>query len=111
MLKYILNRDYFKKPYAEDLESNYNHIAPSLKHIKENKNAYYLSGYPNWFYLAFPDVILWILKGEGKKHIKNEFGTFTEAHHIDEKKKPDYLKRYIMLYLDNSDKTLECEIY
>jgi hypothetical protein len=72
ILKYTLNKEYYEDPFPVDFRNNHKHIAPSLKKIKENPFDIAM-GYPSWFFIAFPDVAFWAMKGDGLELIKKRF--------------------------------------
>ena len=112
MLKFKLNLEYFNEPYHSDLRNDHSYIAPSLKTIKKNWYSHFAAGYPNWFYVAFPDVSIWAIRGKGKELIKKKFrklkeSDFIENNHI----KIKYLIKIIEYYRRETMNTLECAIY
>lgn len=108
-LKFNLNQQYYRDPYPVDLQNDHKHIAPSLRKIKENSSENAM-GYPSWFFTAFPDVALWAITGEGNKLIKERFQNLTEEEIIDGNHiRPNILNETIKLYLQNTNKLLECK--
>ena len=111
-IKFIFNKEYFDDPFPGILRNDHNDIAPSLKYIKEKWATIYASGYPGWFYIAFPDVALWAIKGDGNNIIKRKFSRLREDDLVENKHfKPEILFKIIELYKKNTNCTLECEIY
>lgn len=111
ILKYTLNKEYYEDPFPIDNHNNHKHIAPSLKKLKENPLEIAM-GYPSWFLIAFPDVSLWVMKGDGFEIIKNRFEKCTEeelsdGNHI----RLNLLNDIIKLYLLKTNKSLECKKY
>ena len=114
LLKFTLNKEYYENPYPIDFTNNHIYISPSLKKIKKLKeNPFNIPlGYPNWFFIAFPDVALWAFEGEGLKLIKNRFKNIPEDELVDGKHiSPDLLDDIIKLYQNNTNKQLECKKY
>ncbi len=109
ILKYSLNKEYFADPFPYDLHNKHKHIAPSLTKIKENQFDIPM-GYPSWFFIAFPDVALWVMKGEGIQHVKKRIKDLSEedlfdGNHI----RTNFLHDFIKLYQTNTNKPLECK--
>lgn len=112
ILKYMLNREYLYDPNPIDLRHGHSQIAPSLKIIKENWISHNAPGYPSWFYMVFPDVAIWAIKGDGKKLIIKKFRKLNESEFIENKQiKGEYLIEIIKLYKSKTGNTLECAIY
>lgn len=63
-LKYTLNKEFFEDLNSSLLPEDVQHIAPSLIKIVQNRIDM-PAGYPNWFFIAFPDVALWAMHGIG----------------------------------------------
>jgi hypothetical protein len=94
-----------------DFQHDHKHIAPSLKIIKENPYDIAM-GYPSWFYIAFPDVALWAMKGDGSELIKKRFENLSEDELVDGKHiRANLLNDIIKLYQSNTNKPLECKKY
>lgn len=111
LLKFSLNKEFYEDPFPVNIHNNIQ-VAPSLKIIKENPFDYISLGYPSWFYMAFPDVALWAMNGEGQILIKNKFKKYsedelTDGNHI----RANLLKYIIKLYLSKTGKSLECKKY
>jgi hypothetical protein len=110
-LKFTLNKKYYEDPFPMDLEHDHKHIAPSLKKIKENPWDIAM-GYPSWFFVAFPDVALWVMKGAGLEIIKSRFKNLSAEELIDGKHlRANLLNDIIKLYQSNTNKPLECKKY
>jgi hypothetical protein len=111
ILKYTLNKEYYENPFPVDFHNNHKHIAPSLKKIKENPFDIAM-GYPSWFFIAFPDVAFWAMKGDGLELIKKRFKNLSEEELIDGNHiRANLLNDIIKLYQNNTNKPLECKIY
>jgi hypothetical protein len=111
ILKFSLNQEYYQNPYPIDFENNHRHIAPSLKKIKENPLDVAM-GYPSWFFIAFPDVALWAMKGEGVELVVRKFKNFSEEELVE----GNYIRTHLLndiikLYQSNTNKPLECKLY
>lgn len=68
-------------------------------------------GYPDWFYLAFPDVAKWAIDGSGMEIIEKQFAHLPEDECIDSSTgtlKESLLKKIIEAYL-NCGHELECQ--
>lgn len=108
-IKYLVNHDGTTDPTRFILYDNDPLFSESLRKIQQNPTIRVM-GYPSWFYLAFPDVALWAIKGEGKKIIINKFSDLEEEEFIDSetnKIRHRYLDRIIKFYLENGNR-LEC---
>jgi uncharacterized protein (TIGR02145 family) len=120
-LKFALNKDYYEDlapPYSFGLLNDGTvtgdypkHIAPSLHFIKQNPMEMAM-GYPEWFYMAFPDVAIWAIKGESVSLLKEKFKNVPIEEFIDNKSiRNKYLIEIIKLYQNITNKPLECKIY
>jgi hypothetical protein len=111
VLKFLLNKDYWEDPFPVDFTNNHKHIAPSLKKIKESRYDIAL-GYPDWFFVAFPDVAFWAMKGPGKSLIMSKFKNYPEEKLSDGNYlRPNLLNEIIKMYLNNTGNPLECKKY
>ena len=111
LLKFTLNKEYYEDPFPVDLQYDHKHIAPSLKKIKENPFDIAI-GYPKWFFIAFPDVALWAMKGAGLELIERKFKNLNEEDVIDGSHiKATILNDIIGMYQNNTNKSLECKKY
>ena len=111
LLKFSLNKEYYENPHTVIFYNNDKHIAPSLKKIMENQFDIAM-GYPSWFIIAFPDVVLWVMQGDGFEIINKRFKNLTDdeigdGNHI----RPNLLNDTIKLYQSNTSKPLECKKY
>lgn len=112
ILKWTLNKEYYEDPYPVDFRNDHKQIAPSLKIIKQDPVGTWTEGYPSWFYIVFPDVLLWAIKGEGNRLIKKKFEYYSEEQFIEGNRiRPDVLNEIIQMYLKNTGKPLECKKY
>lgn len=111
ILKFSFNQEYFNDPFPVDFEYNHRHIAPSLRILKEN--PWDLSmGYPTWFYIAFPDVAIWAINGDGLELIKKRFKGLSEEELTDGRHiRPNHLNDIIRMYINKTNRSLECKIY
>jgi uncharacterized protein (TIGR02145 family) len=121
-LKFVLNKDYYEDsgpPYSFRLLNDGTvtrdypkHIAPSLHFIKQNPLEMAM-GYPEWFYMAFPDVAIWAMKGESFSLLKEKLFKYVSIEEfIDNKSiRNKYLIEIIKLYQNITNKPLECKIY
>ena len=110
-VKYSINMDATADPYRFLMYEDEPLFSKSLQEFQKRPSLKAL-GYPDWFYLAFPDVALWALDGLGVEVIRKEFSHFTEEMLIDLNRrqiKEQHLKRVIDLYL-LEDNLLECKI-
>jgi len=109
LLKFFLNKEYYEDPFPVDMQNNHKQIAPSLRIIKKNPSEVAM-GYPIWFFVAFPDVALWAMKGDGHDLIIKRFGHLTEEDLIyNNEIRPVILDETIKLYQDFTKKPLECK--
>lgn len=113
ILKFGFNNEFFETnlPFSSLYENGYEHVSPSLRKIQENRIAIPRI-YPNWVFSAFPDVVLWSMKGNGKAILYNKFNGLTDdelkdGNHI----KLKLIKEIISLYQIDTNKTLECKIH
>lgn len=108
-LKYSINDDYYSNASLFVFKSK--QVAPTLIKLIET-DAYTAAGYPRWFYVAFPDVAWWAIRGDGKKLIFKKFEKLTESELIEGRSlRPELLKVIVDLYLEKASNILECEIY
>jgi hypothetical protein len=106
-LKYGLNNEYFNYPIPAGFR-DVSHIAPSLVELKKNTFDIAL-GYPNWFLKAFPDVAIWVMKGDGFNLIQKKFKLLSEDDLSDGNFiRAEILNEVIKLYLIKTQKKLEC---
>lgn len=111
VLKYTLNEEYFEEPFSADFQKTVLHIAPSLRKIRENPFDIPM-GYPRWFFIAFPDVVLWAMKGEGFESIKRRYRNLSEEEIVDDNYiRSSLLHDIINLYQNTTNKPLECRLY
>lgn len=112
-IKFGLNTEFFDSnlPFSSLYEAEYEHISPSLRKIQENR-IYIPRIYPKWVFAAFPDVILWLMKGNGRNVLKDKFNKLTESELTDDGYiKLNILKEIITKYQIDTNKSLECKIY
>lgn len=110
--KFIFNKDYFNKPAHLQFGDIRPTIAPSLVLLKEKTNCKAF-GYPEFFYMAFPDVVWWATEGKGKPIISKQIGSLPIKEVWGDSKymSETYLKLIIQLYVQYTNNRLECEIY
>lgn len=106
-LKFSFNSDYYEIPDSY----NSDFVAPSLKLICD-KFLDLPIGYPEWFYVCFPDVAYWAIFGSGSFIVKNEFKKYPESQTIS----GDFLSLFtlnkiINRYKEITGQPLECKIY
>jgi hypothetical protein len=110
LLKFTLNQEYFEQDSFLDDIRDYEYIAPSLKEIKCNRH-YIVSAYPEWFYSAFPDVVIWSQIEPGEESLKKMFFSLPEGYTIEMGHfKTDLLKRIVDTYLEDTNNLLECQV-
>jgi len=111
ILKFTFNKEYFEDPFPFDFEHNHQHIAPSLRVIKEDQFNIPM-GYPSWFCAGFPDVAIWAMKGDGRELIFKRYENLPEEELIEGRYiKADIINDMIKLYQSNTNKPLECKLY
>lgn len=110
--KFSINKAYYELPIHFNIgaSDNYDMVSPSLKVIAGN-SEYSVKAYPDFFYIAFPDVIKWALtKGWNKVEellIENK----EELEKITgDQISPRILRGIIDLYLKTTRCELECKI-
>lgn len=110
-LKYSINNDATSDPFRYLMYDTNTLFSSSLKAFQEETTMKAV-GYPNWFYLAFPDVAMWAIKGEGNKIIKEQLSNLSEKEVIfNNVIRNEHLKTIINLYKQNSKKQLEVGIH
>jgi hypothetical protein len=106
-VKFNLNREYYEQPFPVDFTHNHSYIAPSLRTLKKPTNR--PLGYPNWFFWAFPDVVVW---GSGNKLLEKHFGHLSKDQLVyNDTFRPEILYKLIKLYQKKTGKELECKLY
>ncbi len=70
-IKHFLNAEYHRERHMILPEKGWIHISPSLRDISNNSSGPIPMGYPEWFIIMFPDVILWASYNDGNKLILN----------------------------------------
>ncbi len=91
--------------------SSYKYISPSLKYFVDSPLEI-TRGYPNWFYIAFPDVAYWVIKEDGYNQSFSMFEHLTEDEFVENGKiKWIHLKKIVDLYLSSTLNMLECRVY
>lgn len=109
--KFHVNQDATSDPFRYLMYDTNTLFSKTLKIFQQNPTLKAV-GYPNWFYLAFPDVALWAIKGNGNKIIKEQFNNLSEDELIsDNIIRLKYIKKIINLYSQNTAKVLEVSIY
>ena len=108
--KFIVNMDCFRNSHSY----SYTHAeasARSMIFFAEHINSWEIpTGFPDWFYGAFPDVAYWIIKDNGIDTISNELPELNDGDLVDpaiNKIRVRNLKKVIDLYLRISKKRLE----
>ena len=110
-LKLKLNKEFYEEPFSTILNNKHPHIAPSLITIKENVLIDNSMGYPLWFIIAFPDVILWIMRDKTKL-VESKFKAYSTDELFEKNQfKNNILIKMINLYLDATKNQLECKKY
>lgn len=116
VLKFQFNSEYIEQVgefiglEIGSLFKNYDHIAPSLRLLFQNPFDIPFC-YSKWFKICFPDVVLWVIKGEGLAAVKsivskrNKDECFTNGT-----LNMDVLIEIVILYLKTTGKHLECSI-
>jgi len=69
-IKHFLNVEYHQKGHMTIPNNGWIHISPSLRDLSNRFDPIPM-GYPEWFILMFPDVILWASYNDGHKLILN----------------------------------------
>lgn len=115
-IKFEFNSDYIEEigefggMEMSSFFKNYSHVAPSLRVLYQDPFDVPF-GYSKWFKICFPDVVLWVIKGEGLAVVKsivykrNEDECFTNGT-----LNIDVLIEIVILYLKTTGKHLECSI-
>lgn len=112
LLKFILNKDcYEKSTFLDDVTDKYE-VAPSLRKIIDAPFEYKVPAYPDWFYIAFPDVVIWCMDGDGKQLLREKISGLTEEVVVEDGHfNASILESVIELYLKHNQNLLECQIY
>lgn len=111
LLKFNLNNAYYEDPFPLDPHTQYDHIAPSLRALKPHLSEA-TAAYPDWFFVAFPDVALWAIRGEGLPQVKSRFRQLSADEWLDGKHiHANWLNDIIQLYLSTTGQPLECKRY
>ena len=119
LVKYGFNKEFYELPdliqstfNEDDLylgRNGYRYVSPSLKIIGKNPDLK-VRAYPDYFFIAFPDVVYWALETEILK-VNQMLSFYTDAELIiDGFANPDILKKIINLYLKSTKNELECRI-
>jgi len=106
-LKFQINMECFEDFYSRGSDN----VAPSLIKFKQHGLDRPM-GYPDWFYIAFPDVALWAIHGGGIELVEKKLQNYSEEEIFD----GDHLNISILIgiirmYLNNTSKSLECKKY
>ena len=108
--KFIFNKDYYRE-VVDKSERTRRQIAPSLVKLMDDPTCR-ANGYPHWFYIAFPDVALWAMIGNGNSILKQEFAKLPMEKIIENGGfSIPFLKMIIELYKQDTNNRLECEMY
>jgi len=111
-MKFMFNQEAFESPELINPNYQLKHIAPSLRIFIEDPYHNVSLGYPNWFYEAFPEVVVWIRKNAGRTWFETKFKNYSDDDLIENNHlKTIYLKEIIDKYLQVSGKELECKRY
>lgn len=111
VFKFMFNKEYYNTPEVAQFAMNKKPIAPSLLLLVENPMVRSL-GYPNWFYIVFPDVAWWALQGEGNPIVKEVFGNLPIGEVVEgDKLKYSFLQQIINLYIKQTNNMLECQVF
>jgi hypothetical protein len=111
-IKNVLNKEYFTKHHMTNSETGWIEVSPSLKNLV-NRFEPIPRGYPQWFILFLPDVILWASYNEGREIISKwivQLEKQNEIEIIDEEAQTFtiyILEEMIKKYLAHRNK-LEC---
>ncbi len=111
--KLTINRTVFNKINSSDTIQNhsfYKYISPSLKYFIDSPREITLH-YPEWFYVAFPDVAYWLKNEDGFNCYKQSAGMSNDEIFECYTVKWVHLKNMIDLYRLLTSNTLECEVY
>lgn len=94
--KMFVNDEYYSNRYES--EALFKFVSPNLKKLVDeplNKSPVY----PKWFYVAYPDVAMWAIKGAGNKIVKDSLGsklsylsTITESDLLTEMMNTDFFE-------------------
>lgn len=107
ILKYTVNQDATSDPFRHIIYRDKTLFSKTLKIFQEN-TLLKAAGYPNWFYLAFPDVAMWSIKGEGYKLLEEKFKDLTLNELIyNNYIKLEHLQTIVNLYKQNVHTPLE----
>ena len=109
-MKFLVNTDATTDPFRYLMYEDEPLFSKALRDFLEDPSLRAF-GYPDWFYLAFPDVVMWAT-GDGKSKVLDYFKDFRENKVIDSetnKINHDNLKSIILMFL-NDGKKLECGI-
>ncbi|KAA9331159.1 hypothetical protein [Adhaeribacter soli] len=109
--KFIYNKEYYTASIQTRYSLDEKKVSPTLLFFTEVPNIRE-EGYPEWFYMAFPDIADWVILGEGIPVLKQEFaGISKEKLIINGQYTWPYLKMVIELYKSHTNNMLECEMY
>ena len=109
ILKYTLNKEFFEDKTPSYVRLDRSHYAPSLRNLKEKQM--FAFGYPQWFYVAFPDVAYWAL-GSGNLRVKGLISNLAEEElSQNDLIKSSILQKLILVYKAEVNDIFECEIY
>lgn len=106
-LKFLINKECFEDFYSRGSDN----VAPSLIKFKQHGLDRPI-GYPDLFYIAFPDVALWAMKGHGLELILKKLQHYSEDEACEgEYFKISILNDIIQMFFNNISKSLECKKY
>lgn len=107
-MKFLVNLDATTDPFRYIMYDDEPLFSNTLRNFQEDPTLRAF-GYPDWFYLAFPDVVMWAT-GTGKIMVMDNLKEFKEYEVIDDdtrKINHDILKSIILLFLKDGN-TFEC---
>lgn len=120
MIKYGLNKEFYEQPdylkmmvgFDDEvslIKNRSSYISPSLRIISKD-DSYYIKAYPDYFYIAFPDVVCWAVH-KGRLKVRQIYSFYKESELlIDGYLRAEIVQKVINLYLNNTGLDLECKI-
>lgn len=110
IVKFNVNLDATSDPYRYFIYDENTLFSKSLRTFQQDPTLKAF-GYPDWFYLAFPDVAIWAIRGDGNKTIKEQFKDLSENDLVSNRSiRLEHLKTIISLYIHNVKRPLEVSV-
>lgn len=91
------------------IKNRSSYISHSLKIISKDDN-YSIKAFPDYFYIGFPDVVIWAVY-EGRLKVREIYAPYDESElFVEGYLRGDIVEKIINLYLKTTGLELECRI-